>query len=302
MICILGIYVSRGILIFGPPGCGKSTLVQFLAEKFNINIIKLETSEIFSKFLGEAESRLLQHFEKAKQLSPSVILIDDLDIICSKSNDKHDQEKRIIAMLSHLMDKTHNSHDQPVVVCATTSKIHNIHKSLRRPGRFGKEIEIFVPNSVQRLEILKIHLENLKHSMNNEDIQEIADMTHGFVGADLVTLVSKVALRHYKGTDTDITVNDFHWALTKVKPSSMREFSIEIPKVSWEDIGGQEEIKLMLKQAVEWPLKFEDSFKRLGITPPRGLLMFGPPGCSKTMIAKALATESKLNFISVKVS
>ncbi|KAL0267447.1 UNVERIFIED_CONTAM: hypothetical protein PYX00_009714 [Menopon gallinae] len=298
---ISSMYMTRGVIIFGPAGTGKSTLVEVLAEKFNVNVIRVETSQIFSKFMGEAEKRLLQYFAKAKQSSPSIILIDELDVICPKSDDKHDQEKRIIAMLSLLLDKIHDSRTQPVLVCGTTSKINDIHKSLRRPGRFGKEIEIFVPNSSQRREILKVHLENIKHDLNDDDIKEIADMTHGFVGADLVSLVSKAALRHYKRDCGDnVSVSDFQWALTKVKPSSMRELLIEVPNVSWSDIGGQEELKLKLKQAVEWPLKFEDSFKRLGIVPPRGLLMFGPPGCSKTMIAKALATESKLNFISVK--
>lgn len=294
--------MTKGVLVFGPGGTGKSLLINAIAQKFTPNIIRIECSEIFSKYLGETEKKLQSHFEKAIKLSPSIILIDELDGLCPKSSSRSEQEKRIVTTLSLLMDKLH-SKNKSVVVLATTSKINHIDKSLRRPGRFGKEIEIYVPNLNGRFDILKKLLNSISHNLTDEQIKEISDAAHGFVGADLMSVVSKAVMRNFQtnGENSLLSVSDLSWTLPKVKPSAMREILIEVPNVKWSDIGGQHDLKLKLKQAVEWPLKHSESFKRLGISPPRGVLMFGPPGCSKTMIAKALATESNLNFISVKV-
>lgn len=295
--------MAKGILIHGPMGTGKSTLIEALAELFTNNVVQIQCSKIFSKVLGETEKELLSCFDRAKQLTPSIILIDDIDILCTKPNSNSEYERRIIATLSSLMDELSANEDISVVVLATTSKIHHIDKMLRSATRFGKEVEIFVPNSSQRFEILNTLLKEVNHNLTFSDVKSIADSSHGFVGADLLSMVSKALLKNYKTNQgkEKASINDFKWALSKTKPSAMKEIMVEIPNVKWEDIGGQEELKLKLKQSVEWPLKYKDSFTRLGITPPKGLLMYGPPGCSKTMIAKALATESNLNFISVKV-
>ncbi|KAK6640319.1 hypothetical protein RUM44_012005 [Polyplax serrata] len=297
-----GLHITRGILVHGPMGTGKTILIEGLAEYFTKNIVRIECSTIFSKIAKETERELQASFEKAKVLSPSIILLDDLDVLCTKSNSSSEHERRIVATLTLLMDKVNSDSGSKIVVLASTSKIHLIDSALRSSTRFGKEVEIYVPNSNQRFEILKVLMQDIKHNLTDTDVRSIANSSHGFVGGDLSSLLSKALLKNYKtscGQD-NISIEDFEWALGKVKPSAMKEITIDIPNVKWDDIGGQDELKLKLKQSVEWPLKYRDSFKRLGITPPKGLLMFGPPGCSKTMIAKALATESRLNFICVK--
>lgn len=285
-------------------GTGKTTLIEGLSELFTNNIIKIECSKIFSKVLGETEQELRNHFQKAEQLTPSIILLDDLDVLCGKSNFTSEFEKRIIGTLSLLMDKLNKTPKIPIMVLATTSNIHQVDKTLRSPSRFGKEVEIYVPNKFQRLEIINLLLSDLDHNLSQDDLKNLADSCHGYVGADLSSLVSKALLRNYRTSkgEKKVSYEEFEWALSKVRPSAMKEIMIEIPNVKWEDIGGQDDLKLKLKQCIEWPLKYGESFEKLGITPPKGVLMFGPPGCSKTMIAKALATESKLNFISVKVN
>ncbi|EEB15056.1 spermatogenesis associated factor, putative [Pediculus humanus corporis] len=293
--------MAKGILIHGPNGCGKSSLMELISEYFSISTIKIDCSKIFSAISGETEKELHGSFERAKKKAPSIILIDDLHLLCSTTNSSSYHEKRIIATLAFLIDQLSNL-NLPIVVLAATSKIHQIDKLLRSSSRFGKEVEITVPTNSQRFEILNILLLNVNHNLVESDVKTVADSTHGFVGADLLSLVSQAMLRNYKTENKTGTVsaNDFEWALNKVKPSAMKEIMVDIPNVRWEDIGGLEDLKLKLRQCVEWPLKHKESFNKLGITAPKGLLMFGPPGCSKTMIAKALATESKLNFISVK--
>lgn len=295
--------MAKGILIHGPNGCGKSSLMELISEYFSISTIKIDCSKIFSAIPGETEKELQGSFERAKKKAPSIILIDDLHLLCSTTKSSSYNEKRIIATLAFLIDQLSNL-NLPIVILAATSKIHQIDKLLRSSSRFGKEVEITVPTNSQRFEILNILLLNVNHNLAESDVKTVADSTHGFVGADLLSLVSQAMLRNYKTENKTGTVsaNDFEWALNKVKPSAMKEIMVDIPNVRWEDIGGLEDLKLKLRQCVEWPLKHKESFNKLGITAPKGLLMFGPPGCSKTMIAKALATESKLNFISVKVS
>ncbi|XP_012283785.1 spermatogenesis-associated protein 5 [Orussus abietinus] len=309
---IKGFNISKGILLYGSVGVGKSMLAEGLISEYNINTFPMRGSEIYSKYVGESENNLRDLFNKAKLNTPSLILIEDIDIFCPrKSNSSTDQERKILSTLTELLDDLQSSNER-VLILATTSKIDSVDTSLRRPGRIDMEFEMSVPNPMMRRDILTKFLVKVSHNLTEEEIKEIAFITHGFVGADLYGLCSWATIhaskRQHKTTcglireesEMTLSMEDFKYALTVVKPSAMKEVLVEVPNVRWSDIGGQNDLKLKLKQAVEWPLKHPEAFTRLGITPPRGILMFGPPGCSKTMIAKALATESKLNFLNIK--
>ncbi|XP_078268190.1 ATPase family gene 2 protein homolog A isoform X2 [Rhinoraja longicauda] len=292
-----GITPPRGILLFGPPGTGKTLIARAVANEVGAHIIVINGPEIISN-------------------QPSIIFIDELDAICPKREGaQHEVEKRVVASLLTLMDGIGSEGSQgQLLVLAATNRPHALDPALRRPGRFDKEIEIGIPNAADRLDIMKKFLKNIPISLTEKELVHIADGAHGYVGADLGAVCKEAglhALRRALGEcsspsdnnlagSVKITFNDFLQAMNDVRPSAMREVTIDVPKVSMSDIGGMENVKLKLKQAVEWPLKHPECFVRMGIEPPKGILLYGPPGCSKTMIAKALANESGLNFLAVK--
>ncbi|CAM5107578.1 unnamed protein product [Eretmochelys imbricata] len=311
-----GIPPPRGVLLYGPPGTGKTMIARAVANEVGAHVSVINGPEIISKFYGETESRLRQIFAEASQRRPSIIFIDELDALCPKREGAQNEvEKRVVASLLTLMDGI-GSEDSAgqLLVLGATNRLHALDTALRRPGRFDKEIEIGVPNAQDRLDILRKLLNKVPHLLTTTELVQLADSAHGYVGADLAALCKEAglcALRRTLGEQANlldsevagsvmITLNDFLQGMNDVRPSAMREVAIDVPKVLWSDIGGLETVKLKLKQAVEWPLKHPESFIRMGIQPPKGVLLYGPPGCSKTMIAKALANESGLNFLAVK--
>uniref|UniRef100_A0A8C2SS84 AFG2 AAA ATPase homolog A n=1 Tax=Coturnix japonica TaxID=93934 RepID=A0A8C2SS84_COTJA len=311
-----GISPPRGVLLYGPPGTGKTLIAKAIANEVGAHVTVINGPEIISKFYGESESRLRQIFAEASLRCPSIIFIDELDALCPKrEGSQNEVEKRVVASLLTLMDGIGSEGTEgQLVVLGATNRPHALDAALRRPGRFDKEIEIGIPNAQDRLDILQKLLKKVPHSLTEAEMTQLADSAHGYVGADLAALCKEAglyALRRAVGkrarpSDTEvagsvmIAFNDFLQGMKDVRPSAMREVAVDVPKVSWSDIGGLEDVKLKLKQAVEWPLKRPDSFIRMGIQPPKGVLLYGPPGCSKTMIAKALAHESGLNFLAVK--
>lgn len=302
-----GIEIGRAVLLYGLPGCGKSMLCDALAAESNALVVKVNASEIFSKYFGESEANLLSYFEQAfkNYPKPTLIIVDEIVNVCAK-DPKEDSAKRITSAFLNILDNVHSKREgKRIFLIATTSNIEQVNPAVRRCGRLDIEIEIPVPNPVGRQDILTKHLQAIDNTLTEEDIKWLANICHGFVGADLVNLISKAALHSINAatigtTEPTISLADINYVFPQIKPSAMREVLIECPNVKWTDIGGQDELKLQLKQAIEWPLTNPEKFIRLGINPPRGILMFGPPGCSKTMIAKALATESKVNFLSIK--
>ncbi|KAM9030421.1 ATPase family gene 2 protein homolog A isoform 2-T2 [Ara ararauna] len=311
-----GIRPPRGVLLYGPPGTGKTMIAKAIANEVGAHVTVINGPEIISKFYGESESRLRQVFAEASLCQPSIIFIDELDALCPKREGAQNEvEKRVVASLLTLMDGIGSEGSEgQLLVLGATNRPHALDAALRRPGRFDKEIEIGVPNAQDRLDILQKLLKKVPHSLTAAEVTQLADSTHGYVGADLAALCKEAglyALRRALGKRPNvldnevagsvmIAFNDFLQGMNDVRPSAMREVAVDVPKVSWSDIGGLEDVKLKLKQAVEWPLKHPDSFIRMGIQPPKGVLLYGPPGCSKTMIAKALAHESGLNFLAVK--
>ncbi|KMQ86150.1 spermatogenesis-associated protein 5 [Lasius niger] len=294
--------VSKGILLYGPTGVGKSMIANAIISECNVNAFIVYSSDIYSKSIGETENKLKEIFNKAMSSTPSIILLEDIDNLCPKrSNSSTDHERRVLAQLITLFDDLQSTKSD-ILIMATTTKLDFVDNSLRRPGRLDMEFEIYVPTPNMRTEILIKLLLKIPNTLSHEDIQSISFDTHGFVGADLYGLCSKAIINAVKRQQKDknmfdnepeVTMTDFHHALITTKPSAMKEVLVEVSNVRWSDIGGQKDLKLKLRQAVEWPLRHPEAFVRMGITPPRGVLMFGPPGCSKTMIAKALATESK---------
>ncbi|XP_068044033.1 ATPase family gene 2 protein homolog A isoform X1 [Anomalospiza imberbis] len=311
-----GVPPPRGVLLYGPPGTGKTMIAKAITNEVGAHVTVINGPEIISKFYGESESRLRQIFAEASLCRPSIIFIDELDALCPKREGAQNEvEKRVVASLLTLMDGIGSGGSEgQLLVLGATNRPHALDAALRRPGRFDKEIEIGIPNAQDRLDILQKLLKKVPHSLTAEQLAHLADSAHGYVGADLAALCKEAglyALRRVLGKrpglwDTAvagsvmIAFNDFLQGMNDVRPSAMREVAIDVPKVSWSDIGGLEDVKLKLKQAVEWPLKHPESFIRMGIQPPKGVLLYGPPGCSKTMIAKALAHESGLNFLAVK--
>ncbi len=311
----LGIDPPKGVLLYGPPGCGKTLLAKAVANETDAHFISINGPEIMSKFYGESEQRLREVFEEAKQHAPSIIFIDEIDAIAPKREEVTGEvEKRVVAQLLALMDGLEARGD--VIVIGATNRPNALDPALRRPGRFDREIEIGVPDKQGRYEILLIHTRNMPLA-SDVDLKKLAEITHGFVGADLAALCREAAMkalrRYLPQIDLQqeripeevleklqVTMRDFMEAFKEITPSAMREVYIETPNVRWSDIGNLEEAKRELREAVEWPIKYPDAFKRMGIRPPRGILLFGPPGCGKTLLARAVATESEANFISVK--
>ncbi|XP_058826255.1 ATPase family gene 2 protein homolog A [Topomyia yanbarensis] len=292
--------ISRGILVYGVSGVGKTLLVNSVASYFGCQIIRLNSTEIFSKFYGESENNIMKQFNFAfsNYPEPSIVIVEEIQNICPKS-EASDIVKRISNFFVNLLDSLHiRPQGASTVVIATTDNPDNLNPVIRRSGRMEHEFEIPVPSAEVREQILQKILTNYNHVLTPAEIRKLAQITHGYVGADLVSLIG----RAMHETNEPISNTHVVSALQHVKASAMREIMIECPNVNWADIGGQDDLKLKLRQIIEWPIHRPEIFTRLGINPPRGLLMFGPPGCSKTMIAKAIATESKVNFLSIKGS
>ncbi|MCS7142832.1 MAG: CDC48 family AAA ATPase [Aigarchaeota archaeon] len=311
----LGIEPPKGVILYGPPGTGKTLIAKALANETGAYFITINGPEIMSKFYGESEARLREVFQEAEQKAPSIIFIDELDAIAPKRGEVTGEvERRVVSQLLTLMDGL-KSRGQ-VVVIGATNRIEAIDPALRRPGRFDREIRVGVPDKNGRKEILQIHTRRMPLD-KDVNLDELSDITHGFTGADIAALCREAAMnalrRFLPKIDLEkevipadvleqlkVTREDFAEALKSVQPSALREVILEIPNVKWDMIGGLEDVKQQLKETVEWPMRYPHVFKRLGIRPPRGILLYGPPGVGKTLLAKAVATESQANFISVK--
>ncbi|MFH0897691.1 MAG: CDC48 family AAA ATPase [Candidatus Bathyarchaeota archaeon] len=311
----LGIEPPKGVLLHGPPGCGKTLLVKAVANESDANFFAINGPEIMSKFYGESEKRLRDIFEKAQQSSPSIIFVDELDAIAPKREDVTGEvERRVVAQLLALMDGLEARGN--VIVIGATNRVNAIDPALRRPGRFDREIEIGVPSQQGRLEILQIHTRGMPLA-GNIDLKNLSLRTHGYTGADVAALTREAAMKALRRYLPDIdlvedrippeilekmevTLDDFMGAFREVTPTAMREVYIEIPTVYWSDVGGLDDVKQSLKEAVEWPIKRPEVFSSMGIRPPNGVLLYGPPGCGKTLLARAVCTESEANFISIK--
>ena len=313
----LGIEPPRGILLHGPPGTGKTLLAKAVANESGARFFVINGPEIMSKFYGESEENLRKIFEQAEKNAPSIIFIDEIDAIAPKREEvKGEVEKRVVSQLLTLLDGLKSR--GKIIVIGATNIPNAIDPALRRPGRFDREIELGVPNKDGRKEILQIHTRGMPLA-KNVDLDKIAEITYGYVGADIAALSKEGAMHALRRILPDmgiikedkpipqdvlkkliVTKDDFDHALKMVEPSAMREVMIEVPNIRWENIGGLEDVKKLLKETVEWPLKYAESYSRLGIRPPTGILLFGPPGTGKTLLAKAVATESGANFISVK--
>ncbi|ESW34045.1 hypothetical protein PHAVU_001G119600 [Phaseolus vulgaris] len=365
-----GLRTTRGVLLHGPTGTGKTSLAQLCTHDVGVNFFPINGPEIVTQYYGESEQALHKVFDSAIEAAPAVVFIDELDAIApARKEGGEELSQRLVATLLNMMDGI--SRTEGLLVIAATNRPDHIEPALRRPGRFDKEIEIGVPSPKQRSDILLTLLNEMDHCLSEVQVQHLATVTHGFVGADLAALCNEAALnclRHYASfkktydsfsnyiTDKPVLMNgvtnsidhldeatssvsdmsatspvlrpcrirttyetteiipesveeeqilkvsfeDFQKARMKIRPSAMREVILEVPKVNWEDVGGQREVKAQLMEAVEWPQKHHDAFDRIGTRPPTGVLMFGPPGCSKTLMARAVASEAGLNFLAVK--
>jgi transitional endoplasmic reticulum ATPase len=311
----LGFEAPKGVLLHGPPGTGKTLLAKAVAHETNANFYTIGGPEIMSKFYGESEERLREVFKKAEENAPAIIFIDEIDSIAPKREEVSGEvERRVVAQLLSLMDGM--SSRGKVVVIGATNRINAIDPALRRPGRFDREIEIGVPDREGRLEILQIHTRGMPLE-KDVDLGIIANMSHGFVGADLQAVAKEAGIRALRRVLPEIdlstenipseilkkivvTMDDFLDVIKEIEPSALREVFVEIPDVSWEDIGGLADVKQELQEAVEWPLKYHGLFIHSDATPPKGILLYGPPGTGKTLMAKAAAHESEANFISIK--
>ena len=311
----LGVEAPKGVLLYGPPGTGKTLLAKAVAGETNSHFTSLSGPEIIGKFYGESEERLRDIFKQAEENAPSIIFIDEIDSIAPKREEVTGEvEKRIVSQLLTLMDGMKSR--GKVVVIAATNRPDSIDPALRRPGRFDREIEIGIPDQQGRREILNIHTRGMPIE-EKVNLDKIASVTHGFVGADLEILAKEAAMRSLRRILPDldleaekipaeilqkiiITDNDFKDALKDVKPSALREVLVQVPDVTWEDVGGLESLKEELYEAVEWPLKHKEAFEYTDVVTPKGILLYGPPGTGKTLIAKAVAHTSESNFISIK--
>ncbi len=311
----LGIEPPKGVLLHGPPGCGKTLLARAVANESEANFYSINGPEIMSKFYGESEARLREIFQQAQQNAPSIIFIDELDAIAPKREEVTGEvERRVVAQLLALMDGLSGRGN--VIVIGATNRPGALDQALRRPGRFDREIEIGVPDRKGRHEVLQIHTRGMPLA-SDVDVDKLANMTHGYTGADLSALSRETAmkaLRRYLPEINleeerippevlermEVKMEDFVNAYKEVTPTAMREVYIEVATVHWDDIGGLESVKQHLRESVEWPIKQPEIFKRLSIKPPKGILLYGPPGCGKTLLARAVSTESEANFISIK--
>jgi transitional endoplasmic reticulum ATPase len=311
----LGIDPPKGVLLHGPPGCGKTLLARAVANETDAAFFSVSGPEVIHKLYGDSEAHLREIFNQAKQKAPSIIFLDEIDSIAPKREQVLGEvEKRVVAQLLALLDGMEDRGQ--VVVIGATNLPNLLDPALRRPGRFDREITISIPDSQSRLQILEIHTRGMPLS-DDVDLQRLSEITHGFTGADLAALCREAAMITLRQiipqidfelemipyellADLQVTMDDFIEALKEVEPSGIREVFTEIPNVRWTDVGGLEEIKRELQEAVEWPIKYADVFKYANVSPIKGMLIHGAPGTGKTLLAKAVATESQANFISIK--
>jgi transitional endoplasmic reticulum ATPase len=312
----LGIEPPKGILLHGPPGTGKTLLAKAVANESDANFILLNGPEIMSKFYGESEKKIRDIFEEAEKTAPAIIFIDEIDAIAPKREEVQGEvERRVVSQLLTMMDGLKSR--GKVVVIGATNRPNALDEALRRPGRFDRELEITAPGKPGRLQILKIHTRNMPMD-KKVNLDELAGITHGFVGADLESLTKEAAISVLRrllpqmNLDKEekipqeilekliVSHDDFSNALKTVRPSAMREVLVETPNIEWDSVGGLDSVKQELREAVEWPMEHADSFERLGIKPSKGVLLYGPPGTGKTLLAKAVAKETEANFIQVK--
>ena len=317
----LGVEAPKGVLLYGPPGTGKTLLAKAVANESNAHFISISGPEIMSKFYGESEARLREIFKEAREKAPSIIFVDEIDSIAPKREEVTGEvERRVVSQMLSLMDGLEAR--GKVIVIAATNRPNAIDPALRRPGRFDREIEIKVPDKKGRKDILNIHTRNMplvteENDSNYVNIDKIASVSHGYVGADLEYLCKEAAMKCLRRLLPELNMedeklppetldklivnnDDFQKALIEVTPSGMREVFIENPDVKWDDIGGLKEVKQQLQEAVEWPMKYPALYDKLGHRMPRGILLHGPSGVGKTLLAKAVATESEANFVSVR--
>ncbi len=310
----LGIDPPKGVLLHGPPGTGKTLIAKAVANESGASFYTINGPEIMSKFYGQSEENLRKIFDEAENNAPSIVFIDEIDAIAGKRSETHGEvEKRVVSQLLTLMDGLKGR--GKLIVIGATNIPDSLDPALRRPGRFDREIRIDAPDRDGRKEIIQIHTRGMPKA-DNVDLDKLSDRTYGFVGADLAALAREAAMnalrRYLPEIDLDkpipveilekmeVTMDDFKNAQRGIEPSAMREFFVEVPRVSWKDVGGLEDVKQQLRESVEWPLSQPEVFKRLGINAPHGILLYGPPGTGKTLLAKAVANESDANFISIK--
>ncbi|XP_028413042.1 transitional endoplasmic reticulum ATPase [Dendronephthya gigantea] len=311
----IGVKPPRGILLYGPPGTGKTLLARAVANETGAFFFLINGPEIMSKLAGESESNLRKAFEEAEKNSPAIIFIDEIDAIAPKREKTHGEvERRIVSQLLTLMDGLkQRSH---VIVMAATNRPNSVDTALRRFGRFDREVDIGIPDATGRLEILRIHTKNMKLA-EDVDLEQIAAESHGYVGADVASLCSEAALQQIREKmdlidledetiDAEVldslavNMDDFRYAMGASNPSALRETVVEVPTVTWDDIGGLESVKKELQELVQYPVEHPEKFLKFGMTPSKGVLFYGPPGCGKTLLAKAIANECQANFISIK--
>ncbi|MEY3045523.1 MAG: hypothetical protein RL242_2365 [Pseudomonadota bacterium] len=306
----LGIKPPTGVLLHGPPGCGKTLIGRTLAKIAGVRFFSISGPEIINKYYGESEARLRKLFDQAQREAPAILFIDEIDALAPKRDQSFgDLEKRVVAQLLTLMDGLDDRGQ--VIIIGATNRPNALDPALRRPGRFDREIEIPVPDQQGRREILEIHTQPMPLT-KGVDLNDMARRTHGFVGADLAALCREAALQALRRVlkKTPVTqldsgsikvgLPDFAAAFREVEPSALRETVISVPNVKWEEVGGLSAVKSRLIEAVEWPLRYGHLFAQAGLRPSRGILLVGPPGCGKTLLAKALATESQANFVAMK--
>ena len=311
----LGVKPPKGLLLYGPPGCGKTLIARAVANETGAYFILINGPEIMSKLAGESESNLRRAFEEAEKHAPAIIFIDEIDSIAPKRDKANGEvERRIVSQLLTLMDGLKSR--ASVIVIGATNRPNTIDPALRRFGRFDREIDIGIPDMTGRLEMLRIHTKNMKLDSDVE-LEALAQETHGYVGADMAALCTEAALNCIRekmeliDIDEDsipaevldamsVTMDHFRSALDSSNPSALRETVVEVPTVTWEDIGGLEKVKRELRELVQYPIEHRDKYKKFGLNPSTGVLFYGPPGCGKTLLAKAIANECQSNFISIK--
>ena len=311
----LGVEAPKGVLLYGTPGTGKTLLAKAVANESNAHFISISGPEVMSKFYGESEARVREIFKEAREKAPTIVFIDEIDSIAPKREEVTGEvERRVVSQLLALMDGLEAR--GKVIVIAATNRPNAIDPALRRPGRFDREIEIKVPTKKGRFEILQIHTRHMPLT-EDVDLEKLSSVTHGFVGADLEGLCKEAAMKTLRRVLPELKLEedkltpeflnqlqvkgeDFQFALKDIMPSALREVYIDTPDVRWTDIGGLSEVKRELQEAVEWPMKYPDLYNSIGYSMPKGILLFGPSGTGKTMIAKSVATESEANFISIR--
>jgi transitional endoplasmic reticulum ATPase len=310
----LGIDPPKGVLLYGPPGTGKTLIAKAVANEAGASFFSIQGPEIISKYYGQSEEKLREKFDEAEKNAPSIVFIDEIDSIAPKREETHGEvERRVVAQLLTLMDGLGGRGQ--VIVIGATNREEAVDPALRRPGRFDRDIEIGVPTREGRKEILEIHTRGMPLGQE-VDLDYLARVTHGFVGADLAALAREAAMNCLARLVPELDLGrpipaevlekvrvegmDFNEALRELEPSAMREVLVEVPHVTWEDVGGLEDVKRQLREMIEMPIDNAGAFKRLGIRPSRGILLYGPPGAGKTLLAKAVATESRANFIPIR--